>query len=235
MEVMKHLEGAYALIFKSTHFPGQLVACKCGSPLILGIKEQADEKETALKLKSSHHAHSPRRLDDRPVEYFLASDASAVVEHTKSVVVMEDDDVVHIDRGNYHMYRVDHAATQGLSLRSVGREVQTLDMEVEQIMKGQYDHFMQKEIYEQPESIMGTLRGRVKFFPETDIATLVKDAEQGKLVDAFGTIHLGGLEFQIQFSRTSANGKDTSDACRQTSATLATGSADGIPVMTVAV
>ena len=76
-----------------------------------------------------------------------------------SVVVLEDSDVVHLTRGGYAIYnaaREDPAAC-------VPRLLRTLDMEVSSIMKGGYDHFMQKEIHEQPESILQTMRGRVKF------------------------------------------------------------------------
>ena len=76
-----------------------------------------------------------------------------------SVVVLEDSDVVHLTRGGYAIYnaaREDPAAC-------VPRLLRTLDMEVSSIMKGGYDHYMQKEIHEQPESILQTMRGRVKF------------------------------------------------------------------------
>eukprot|EP00894_Picocystis_sp_ML_P000594 jgi/Pico_ML_1/51111/g2196.t1 len=97
-QVMKQLNGAYALLFKSTKYPNELVACKLGSPLILGIKEspmmQKDPTDVTIKdaecLASKHHASV------HGVEYFLASDAAAVVEHTKQVMVLEDRDVLHI-------------------------------------------------------------------------------------------------------------------------------------------
>lgn len=82
MEVVKHLEGAYALLIKSTAYPGELVACKRGSPLILGIKETAPGRGgrhyTALG--------SAARAAGGALECFIASDASAVVEHTKQCV-----------------------------------------------------------------------------------------------------------------------------------------------------
>ncbi len=84
MEVMTQLEGAYALLIKSSHYPGELVACKRGSPLILGIKETPVHK---LKRTSSSLISDLREIRKRPAgeafEAFVASDASAVVEHTK--------------------------------------------------------------------------------------------------------------------------------------------------------
>ena len=84
MEVMTQLEGAYALLIKSSHYPGELVACKRGSPLILGIKETPVHK---MKRTYSAMISDMREIRKRPAgeafEAFVASDASAVVEHTK--------------------------------------------------------------------------------------------------------------------------------------------------------
>lgn len=131
LSVMRELEGAYALLIKSRYHPGELIACKKGSPLILGIGSSS--------------------------EYYLASDASALVEHTKKVVVLEDQDVLHLHGGSYELVN----ATENASV-VVSRALQTLEMEVSQIMKGGYPNFMAKEIHEQPESLLQTMRGRIK-------------------------------------------------------------------------
>lgn len=93
-----------------------------------------------------------------PVEFFLSSDASSVIKHTKKVLFLEDNDIAHIYDGEIHIHR---------SRREVGasmtRSIQTLEMELAQIMKGPYKHFMQKEIFEQPESTLNTMRGRIDF------------------------------------------------------------------------
>ncbi len=94
----------------------------------------------------------------QPIEYFIASDASAVVEHTKRFLYLEDDDVAHISEGELHIHRL--RRNDGLSSM---RSIETLEMELAEIMKGSFDHFMQKEIYEQPESVVNTMRGRVDF------------------------------------------------------------------------
>jgi glucosamine--fructose-6-phosphate aminotransferase (isomerizing) len=98
----------------------------------------------------------------QPIEFFVASDASAVIEHTKRVLYLEDDDIAHIAEGELHIHRL--RRNDGLS--SV-RAIETLEIELAEIMKGQYDHFMQKEIYEQPESVVNTMRGRVNFDTRT--------------------------------------------------------------------
>ena len=72
---------------------------------------------------------------------------------------MEDNDVVHLQDGGYSIFNADAEERKAI----VPRVLLTLEMEVTQIMKGGYDHFMQKEIHEQPESILQTMRGRVRF------------------------------------------------------------------------
>lgn len=114
----------------------------------------------------------------QPIEFFVASDASAVIDQTKRVLYLEDDDIAHISEGGklskqnsqdsprleprlsaeLHIHRL--RKDDGLS--SV-RAIETLEIELAAIMKGQFDHFMQKEIYEQPESVVNTMRGRVNF------------------------------------------------------------------------
>lgn len=94
----------------------------------------------------------------QPIEFFVASDASAVIEHTKRVLYLEDDDIAHIAEGELHIHRLRRDDT----VSSV-RAIEHLEIELAAIMKGQYDHFMQKEIYEQPESVVNTMRGRVNF------------------------------------------------------------------------
>ncbi|XVE76762.1 hypothetical protein DITRI_Ditri13aG0007000 [Diplodiscus trichospermus] len=161
LEVMRHLEGAYALIFKSRYYPNELVACKRGSPLLLGVKEFSEDISggaSFLDLKISENGY--------PKELFLSSDASALVEHTKKVLVIEDGEVVHLKDGGVSILKFESdKGKHGSALSrpsSVQRALSFLEMEVEQINKGHYEHYMQKEIHEQPESLTTTMRGRLK-------------------------------------------------------------------------
>jgi len=180
--VVKELEGAFALIFKSTHFPNEMVAARRGSPLLVGVKTEkklkvdfvdvefgngetipeSENKMSASDAPKMHRSQSRAFLSEdgmpQPIEFFLASDPSAVIEHTKRVLYLEDDDIAHICEGELHIHRL--RREDGMS--SV-RLIQTLELELAEIMKGQYDHFMQKEIFEQPESVVNTMRGRVNF------------------------------------------------------------------------
>ena len=198
--VVKELEGAFALLIKCVHFPGELIATRQGSPLLIGVKTEKKlktdfvdvEYSQAVKTQQSllplasgkRHASGPllqipgladrlggldlRKSQSRaflsdegvpmPAEFFFASDASAIVEYTKQVLYLEDEDVAHVREGELHIHRLKHV--QGAS--SI-RSIQTLEMEIANIMKGSFDHFMLKEIFEQPESTVNTMRGRVDF------------------------------------------------------------------------
>ncbi|KAK3197140.1 hypothetical protein GRF29_1536g787662, partial [Pseudopithomyces chartarum] len=91
-----------------------------------------------------------------PTEFFLSSDPSSIVEHTKKVLYLEDDDIAHIHEGSLNIHRL----TKEDGASNV-RAIQTLEIELQEIMKGRFDHFMQKEIFEQPESVVNAMRGRL--------------------------------------------------------------------------
>ena len=107
-----------------------------------------------------HRSQSRAFLSDDgmpvPTEFFLSSDPSAIVEHTKKVLYLEDDDIAHIHEGQLNIHRA--GKRDGAS---AVRTIQTLELELQEIMKGKFDHFMQKEIFEQPESVVNTMRGRL--------------------------------------------------------------------------
>ncbi|RPA83406.1 glucosamine-fructose-6-phosphate aminotransferase [Ascobolus immersus RN42] len=107
-----------------------------------------------------HRSQSRAFLSDDgmpvPTEFFLSSDPSAIVEHTKKVLYLEDDDIAHIHEGQLNIHR----AGKGEGVSHI-RSIQTLELELQEIMKGKFEHFMQKEIFEQPESVVNTMRGRL--------------------------------------------------------------------------
>ncbi|KAE8225606.1 hypothetical protein CF319_g1678 [Tilletia indica] len=201
--VVKELEGAFSFVFKSCHYPGEVVITRRGSPLLIGVKTEKKLKvdfvdveigPVVSEVNDSHlteggllppagslaapgpgalavpNANNQNLLRSQsraflsedglpqPIEYFIASDASAIIEHTKRVLYLEDDDIAHIAEGELHIHRL----RRNDALSSM-RSIETLEIELAEIMKGQFDHFMQKEIYEQPESVVNTMRGRVNF------------------------------------------------------------------------
>ncbi|CAG2119960.1 unnamed protein product, partial [Medioppia subpectinata] len=109
--------------------------------------------------------------DDKVVEYLFASDASAIIEHTNRVIYLEDDDVASVEEGLLTIHRLKRT----LDDSSLHREIITLKLEIQQIMKGNFNSFMQKEIFEQPESVINTMRGRVNFENEAIILGGIKD------------------------------------------------------------
>eukprot|EP00048_Salpingoeca_helianthica_P021670 m.13678 g.13678 ORF g.13678 m.13678 type:complete len:681 (+) comp6239_c0_seq1:71-2113(+) len=171
---ISQLEGAFALIFKSSVFPGEVVATRRGSPLLIGVRSDSHatdnipifvtdktakgSKPTTVEGETLRRVSSWDRYLDSDVksEFFLASDASAIVEHTKRVIFLEDDDVALIRNGQLTIHRMKHATDPS-------RPIRTLEMELQELMKGSFAHFMLKEIYEQPESVVNTMRGRVDF------------------------------------------------------------------------
>ncbi|VDM57558.1 unnamed protein product [Angiostrongylus costaricensis] len=111
-----------------------------------------------MEHKKSTTKVRPFDSDEWQVEYFVASDASAIIEHTKQVLFLEDDDVAFVEDGALTIHRVGRSSSEDTMQK---REVQNLNMELQQIMKGNFKTFMQKEIFEQPESIVNTMRGRL--------------------------------------------------------------------------
>ena len=119
-------DGAYGIVVMCTDEPDKLIAARKGSPLVIGVGNN---------------------------EYFIASDATPIVEYTKSVIYLNDNDVAVISR-------------EGLILKTLQNDsqiprIQQLDLDIGEIDKGGYTHFMLKEIFEQPRSILDTFRGRV--------------------------------------------------------------------------
>ncbi|XP_005992489.1 glutamine--fructose-6-phosphate aminotransferase [isomerizing] 1 [Latimeria chalumnae] len=171
--VVQQLEGAFALVFKSIHFPNQAVCTRRGSPLMIGVhskfKLSADHIPVVYRTGKEKlgNLHLPRMDsstslytvgEEKGVEYFIASDSSAVIQHTNKVIYLEDDDVAAMVDGRLSIHRVERTARE-----FPARAIQTLQMELQQLMKGHYSSFMQKEIFEQPESVVNTMRGRVNF------------------------------------------------------------------------
>lgn len=172
--VTLQLEGAFALAVKSRRFPGDLVCTRRGSPLLVGVRSAHDMSTDKVPVVYScdkpgdehiqvgkHPGITTYTPDGKQtaIEYFFASDPSAVIEHTNRVIYMEDDDIAAVSNGCLSIHRFERAEEDEAMVRSV----HTLKMELQQIMKGNFESFMQKEIFEQPESVVNTMRGRVNF------------------------------------------------------------------------
>lgn len=124
---LNEIIGAYAIVVMSINDPSKLVVAKKGSPLVIGIGEN---------------------------EYYVASDATPIIEHTKNVVYLEDEEFAVIKPG-------EKLKIKTIKNAEITPYVQELQMELENLEKGGYEHFMLKEINEQPRSIRDSLRGRM--------------------------------------------------------------------------
>ncbi|CAG8337661.1 unnamed protein product [Penicillium nalgiovense] len=102
-----------------------------------------------------------------PTEFFLSSDPAAVIEYTKKVLYLEDDDIAHIHDGQLNIHRI----SKDIGTSNV-RVIQNIELELQEMMKGNFDYFMQKEIFEQPESVINALRGRLTTDAENKAVTL---------------------------------------------------------------
>jgi glucosamine--fructose-6-phosphate aminotransferase (isomerizing) len=121
------VEGAYAIVVMSKDNPDLLVGARKGSPLVVGIGKD---------------------------EFFMASDATPIIEYTKNVVYLEDEEIAVIDRNG-------KLSVKNINNEDINPKVHELTLEIEALEKGGYDHYMLKEIFEQPRSIYDSMRGRI--------------------------------------------------------------------------
>ncbi|MEZ4930056.1 MAG: glutamine--fructose-6-phosphate transaminase (isomerizing) [Chitinophagales bacterium] len=124
---LNEVTGAYAIVVLSKENPNQLIGARKGSPLVVGLGEN---------------------------DFYIASDATPIIEYTKNVVYLDDEEIALLD------------LDKGLSIKTIANQektpyVQELEMKLELLEKGGYEHFMLKEIYEQPRSIYDSMRGRI--------------------------------------------------------------------------
>ena len=137
VQALKLVQGTYGIAVVSRKNPDEIVVARSGSPLVIGIGND---------------------------ETLIASDASALVGHTKRAIYLNDGEVARITKNSIEV--------KTLNAEPVSAKVEEIETNLAAIQKGGYEHFLLKEIMEQPSSLKETLRGRVN----------VKD----------GTVHLGG-------------------------------------------
>ena len=143
---LQQVIGAYAIAILDKEHPDTLIAARKGSPLVVGIGED---------------------------EYFLASDATPIVEYTDQVIYIEDEEVVCIRMRGLEDERMSESeestnplTTNPLTVTTINNvtktpEIKRLELSLSQLEKGGYPHFMLKEIFEQPRTLTDSMRGRV--------------------------------------------------------------------------
>lgn len=136
---LQQVVGAYAIAILDKTHPDTLIAARKGSPLVVGIGED---------------------------EYFLASDATPIVEYTDQVIYIEDEEVVYISMNpNSPPFR-EGQGVGSIDITTINNvtktpEIKRLELSLSQLEKGGYPHFMLKEIFEQPRTLTDSMRGRV--------------------------------------------------------------------------
>jgi glucosamine--fructose-6-phosphate aminotransferase (isomerizing) len=154
---LHEVNGAYAIVVMDKNNPDQLIAARKGSPMVIGVGEG---------------------------EYFIASDATPIVEYTKNVIYLQDNEIAFLKRDELLIKRLDNVEQTPF--------IHELEMKLEMLEKGGYEHFMLKEIYEQPRSIRDCLRGRI--YPSegrVQLGGLQEYAEKFKNIDRIIIIACG--------------------------------------------
>jgi glucosamine--fructose-6-phosphate aminotransferase (isomerizing) len=124
-KALDHVEGTYGIAVLCVDFPGEMVAARKASPLLVGVGDH---------------------------EYILASDASALINRTQNVVYLKDGELVHVTPGGFTISTLDQT--------DVSPVVDRITWSVADAELGQHAHFMEKEIFEQPQALENTMRGR---------------------------------------------------------------------------
>ena len=126
IEALRQCDGTYGLAAITSDEKDKIVAARNGSPLLIGVGDG---------------------------EYFIASDASAILAHTRNVVYLDDGDIAVVTRDGYKVLDLDSAIRD--------KPVTRIEWDLQQIERGGYPHFMLKEIFEQPTAVENTMRGRL--------------------------------------------------------------------------
>jgi len=124
---LQEVIGAYGIVVICSDKPNTMIAARMGSPLVLGVGEG---------------------------EYLLASDASPIIEYTRNVIYLDDDEFVKIHNSEYEISNI-------TSEKVITKTLTKIDLTIEEIEKGEFPHFMLKEIHDQRHSISDTMRGRL--------------------------------------------------------------------------
>ena len=125
---LQRVDGAYGIVILNTDYPDMMIAARKGSPLVLGIKEN---------------------------EFFIASDISPIVKHTKDIIYLKDSEMAVINKKNFKIKSVDKDI-------SLPKNIEKIDFKIDDYDKGEFKYFMHKEIHEQINTIPNTINGRIK-------------------------------------------------------------------------
>ncbi len=124
-KALRHVEGTYGIAVLCKNHPGEIVAARRGSPLILGVGEG---------------------------EHIIASDVAAIALHTQNVVYLNDEEIVHVSAQDFSLSTIDEDDIEAV--------IHTVDWAIEEAELGAFEHYMEKEIFDQPVALENAMRGR---------------------------------------------------------------------------
>lgn len=187
-EAVHHLDGAFAFLVVSKHYPNEVVAARRGSPLLIGVCGASIVQQDSIEVESSKEPSisintpvgTPKIVNPggnntelsrsvsrvflleskdstaQSLEIFFSSDSAAIVENTKTILTLENGDIAHVTSAGLEITKI---VPGGKSFRPL----EEVTGSIGDIMKGNYPHYMLKEIHEQKDSVVNTMRGRVNF------------------------------------------------------------------------
>ncbi len=123
---LREVDGTFGILVLSNYEPDKLIAARRGSPLLIGVGNG---------------------------EYLAASDAASVIQYTKQVIYLNDNEICTITRDGFNIKTIENEPTEPI--------IEQIEFDLEHIEKGGFDHFMLKEIFEQPDTIHDAFRGRL--------------------------------------------------------------------------
>ena len=123
---LQRVDGAYGIVVLNIDFPEMMIAARKGSPLVLGLKQG---------------------------EFFIASDISPIIKHTKKIIYLNEGEMIVINKEKYEIKSVNKNLV-------LPKKIETIDIKIDDLEKGNFDYFMHKEIHEQSDTILNTFRGR---------------------------------------------------------------------------
>ena len=130
---LSKIVGAYGIIVLNEDCPNEMIAAKKGSPVIVGIKDD---------------------------EYFISSDIASIIEHTKNMLYLDENEMIIFNDLTYEVKNID-------SDNIITKEIEFIDIDIQNIEKGEYEHFMLKEIFEQSSAYVNSIRGRIDYEKNT--------------------------------------------------------------------
>ena len=171
LSALKEVRGTYGLAAIHTDNPEEIVVARMGSPLLIGVGDN---------------------------EFFVASDASAIVPYTKRVLYLEDGEIAVLTKDSHEICTVQN--------RKVRKDIEEVTWSTEAAEKGGYDHFMIKEIMEQPQTVRDSIRGRLHVSAGKSVLGGLKDVQKQLdqidriIIVACGSAYLAGLvgEYMIE-------------------------------------